>query len=391
LRRVLLATFGSAGDLLPLLPIASQLQDEGHEVRLVVPRALGLYLRTARVRFESFSVGDGSEMSFTRDKEIFTTRFFGWASWRRTFVHYLAPTLEANVAEVRDVIRRWQPDVVATMTFATAARIAALIESVPHVSCSIYPQFLDYPRPGGGAFARAFLREVQSVCPPDMLKRYGLDLIAWGRDPSGVLLHDPLLLGVDAMPPGLHVTGYTYEDALAGKPSDEEAALEWLERSADAVLVTLGSFVGFADSEVWAHAVQAARACGVRALFVNARTAVSDKDDVLAVGYVPLSRIADRALAVVHHGGIGTTFGVLRAGRPAVVLPQAFDQPFNARLIANMGAGTAASAPALADALNTVLSSTPMRECARAAAERLVSPTTAAMSSASSILAAGFR
>jgi UDP:flavonoid glycosyltransferase YjiC (YdhE family) len=42
---------------------------------------------------------------------------------------------------------------------------------------------------------------------------------------------------------------------------------------------------------------------------------------------------------VVHQAGIGTLAQALRAGRPQVILPVAFDQPDNARRAAALGVG----------------------------------------------------
>jgi UDP:flavonoid glycosyltransferase YjiC (YdhE family) len=42
---------------------------------------------------------------------------------------------------------------------------------------------------------------------------------------------------------------------------------------------------------------------------------------------------------VVHQGGIGTTGQCLRAGRPALVVPFAHDQPDNAARVKRLGTG----------------------------------------------------
>jgi rhamnosyltransferase subunit B len=59
--------------------------------------------------------------------------------------------------------------------------------------------------------------------------------------------------------------------------------------------------------------------------------------DFLAMPYAPHDRVFRAASAVVHSGGIGTTARVLRAGRPALVVPWAYDQPDNAARLVRMG------------------------------------------------------
>jgi UDP:flavonoid glycosyltransferase YjiC (YdhE family) len=73
------------------------------------------------------------------------------------------------------------------------------------------------------------------------------------------------------------------------------------------------------------------------------------------VGFVPLSKFLPAADVLVHHGGIGTTFGAIVAGVPSVVLPQAFDQSFNARLVSASGVGAGASAETLTERLREAL------------------------------------
>jgi UDP:flavonoid glycosyltransferase YjiC (YdhE family) len=196
------------------------------------------------------------------------------------------------------------------------------------------------------------------------------------------MLHDPALLGAPNLPALGNVTGFVYCDALGGSQADEEQALDWLRQGDDVVAVTLGSFVSLVDSAVWAHAVAAVWECGLRALLLNAgRSAVfenSSRGELLAVGSVPFSRVAGRVRAVIHHGGIGTSYGFLAAGCPAVVIPQAFDQPFNAKLLAKAGAGIVGSLEDLTRSLNGLLSFPRYRDSARSVSAQLVPTTIAA-------------
>ena len=60
--------------------------------------------------------------------------------------------------------------------------------------------------------------------------------------------------------------------------------------------------------------------------------------------WIPQAPVFTRADAMVGHGGFGTTLGALLAGVPQVVVPLFADQPYNARRIADLGAGLAADA-----------------------------------------------
>jgi UDP:flavonoid glycosyltransferase YjiC (YdhE family) len=61
--------------------------------------------------------------------------------------------------------------------------------------------------------------------------------------------------------------------------------------------------------------------------------------------WVPQADVTARAAVMVIHGGYGTTHGALMAGVPLVVAPLFADQPFNARRVAELGAGIALPEP----------------------------------------------
>jgi hypothetical protein len=254
------------------------------------------------------------------------------------------------------IIDRVAPDVVATMHYAAAARIAALAAGVPHVGVSVYPHFSALAA-GPTSFARAYQRAVAAVTPTEVLDRSGVGLVAWGVDPAGVLLHDPALLGPAAPAGSGTLVGFPYGDHIPGRPDDLAAVHAWLDADDRlAVLVTLGSFIGAVRNDIWDDVAAAVRAHGMRAVVVSARAqmlpaAFADADDLLTVGHLPLSQVLDRFVGVVHHGGLGTAIATLAAGRPAVVVPQAFDQPQVAALLGRAGAGIEADAGTLAAAL----------------------------------------
>lgn len=368
--RILVSTFGSAGDLFPLMPSILALQTQGHQVRCATSRSVGLYLRSCGI--PSVALGDGSEMSVIDDPHIFSTRFDGWSSWRRTLVKYVAPTLDADVHQIERLFQDWRPDVVVTSGFAVAARIAAHRNRVPIVNCSIYPQHEEMSSLASLRFARPCVRIVRDLVGPlDSIRH-----LVWGA-PSDFLLHDPLLLDPEGAAQA--AVGFPYWDRVPGSNSDVAAVDRWLERSGPHLLVTLGSFVGRARRAVWEDAASVVAELGISAVFVGARApwaeaVFSARSDVLCVGFLPLSDLMGRFDAVVHHGGIGTTFAALRGARPAVVVPQAFDQSFNARMVERVGVGLDASSRPLISAVESALQDPGLRERSRDIAGRLRPP-----------------
>ena len=71
--------------------------------------------------------------------------------------------------------------------------------------------------------------------------------------------------------------------------------------------------------------------------------------------YIALQRLAPRAAAIIHHGGIGTAAQAVRAGIPQFLAPVFFDQFDNAARLETLGVGRRMEAPHAADAVATAL------------------------------------
>ena len=380
-RRILVATFGSAGDLFPILPAIFELRAQGHDVRVATSRGLGLYLRACGV--PAIALGDGSELRVVDDADLFSTRFGGWASWRRTLTTYVEPGLADDVGRLESVVSSWKPDLLVTSGFALGARIAAIRSGLAQLTCSIYPQHQAVSMAASGHLARSCRDEVRRLAGSDA----DLRSLIWGA-PADVLLHDRALLGDD--PCAARAIGFPSWDQVPVAGSDREAVDRATARTGPHVLVTLGSFVGLARRSAWRAAAAAAGSMGATAVFVGARGAwaqeeFADRPDVRCVGFLPLSDLVSRFDATIHHGGVGTTFAVLRAGRPAIVLPQAFDQTYNARLVSAAGVGIESTDGDLPSALAEVLGRRDLRDRATAVAAQLA-PTPVATAALTNVI-----
>lgn len=386
-RRVLVATFGSAGDLFPLVPVIDRLAGEGWEVRVAAGRASGLYLRA--LGLPTVGLGDGTELRVVRDPAIVTIRFDGWSSWRGTVTEYVVPTLARDVGTLDAVLADWAPDAVLVSGFAPAARIAARRAGVPAVEASIYPQHAALAATGRG-WCRGYRRAVAELAGEASAGSPVVSRLAWGA-PAEVLLHDRALLGPG---PGPDPVGFPSWDAVAGGATEAEAADRWLAADGPTVLVTLGSFLGSATQRAWRAAAEAVADRGLRGLLVGARgawaqEALGGRADLLCTGFLPLSELLPRVAAAVHHGGIGTTFAALRAGCPAVVVPQAFDQPHNARMVERAGVGVDGAARPLGPALAAALAPGARERTAEVAAALVPASDAAAATAAAVRRAAG--
>jgi vancomycin aglycone glucosyltransferase len=122
----------------------------------------------------------------------------------------------------------------------------------------------------------------------------------------------------------------THGDAL---PEATEAFLA----DGPVVAVDFGSMPDHRPEETGATLLQAARRAGARLLlgagWAGLRPPADERGapDVHVVAGAPHSLLFPRVDVVVHHGGVGTAASAARAGVPQVIVPHAYDQHASAR------------------------------------------------------------
>src|SRR5262249_33549176 len=131
-------------------------------------------------------------------------------------------------------------------------------------------------------------------------------------------------------PAHFELTGFAHWDDPAAWSGHEELD-DFLAAGEPPLVVTLGASLSLDPQGFFDAASDAIAALGRRALFLVGRDAnlrVRGRAERKVVRFAPLSRVLPRSCAIIHHGGFGTTATALRCGRPALVVPRAFDQAF---------------------------------------------------------------
>ncbi|MFJ9349262.1 glycosyltransferase [Streptomyces sp. NPDC101237] len=371
--RVLLSTYGTRGDVEPLVALAVRLRALGAEVRMCVPpdeefaaRLTGVGVRPVPVGPPVREVMRGAALPSAADLARYRTEMVG-------------AQFDAFPAAVEGC-----DAVVAAGLAQIAARSAAEAAGVRYVYVSYAavhlpsPHHAPPPRPGwpepdpGAESNRALWeRDARNVNAQfgqalnDRRAALGLPPV---DDVRGHVLTDRPWLAADpvlgAWPrtPGLDVvqTGAWYLPDDRPLPADLTA---FLDAGAPPVYVGFGSMRP--SPGIGRLAVEAIRAQGHRVLVSRGWAeldAGDERDDCFAVGEANHQRLFGRVAAVVHHGGAGTTSTAARAGTPQVVIPlQLSDNPYWARRVADLGVGAALDGPpptadSLADAFRTALS-----------------------------------
>lgn len=343
--RVLLYTFGSRGDIEPLLALALELQNQGAEALVCAPPDFTELLTAAGVPM----VPTGPSV-----RELVHVQ---------KATHKDAPALAADLVasqfETLETARTCDAIVATGLMPAGMRSIAELVE-VPYRCVMFTPQVLpspDYrplPRPGkpfpedetdnqvlwdldaekvqvlyGPALNEH--RKARGLAPIDNVRDHTFTRTPW-------LASDPMLSPLHAHP------GFDVVQTGAWIVPDERPLTPDLEAFLDSgsppVYVGFGSVT--APEGAAEVAIEAIRTHGRRVLIGSGWAGLTTADpDCFVIGEVNQQALFPRVAAVVHHGGAGTTTTAARAGAPQVVIPQIVDQPYWAGRAADLGIGVA--------------------------------------------------
>ncbi|MFJ3161373.1 glycosyltransferase [Streptomyces kanasensis] len=372
--RVLLSTYGSRGDVEPLVGLAVRLRELGAEVRVCAPPDEVFAERLAGVGVSVVGVGPSARALMT-----------GAPPPSKTNLPQRAADLIASQFAVIPAVAEGCDVLVATGAMPAIAGARSVAEKLGIGHVSVIFQQLTLPSPQRPPLAypgrpfppevtdnralwdldalsiNALFREALNtnratigLPPVDSVRHYAFGDRPW-------LATDPVL---DPWPetPDLDVvqTGAWVLPDERPLPSDVEA---FLDAGTPPVYVGFGSMAVRAGEEAARVAVEAVRSQSRRVLVGRGWAElglVDDRDDCFAVGEVNHQSLFPRVAAVVHHGGAGTTTTAARAGTPQVVVPQLADQPYWAARVAELGIGVAHDGPvptyeSLTAALKTAL------------------------------------
>lgn len=364
--RIVFSTYGTFGDVNPLIAVALELKRRGHRPVLAVPDMF-------RPKIEPLGIG------FARvrpDQDPLDTRLIamiydikhGTETGLREF---LFPSLRQSYDDLLAAVQaEGGADLLVTGELAYAGPIVADKTGIPWASYVLAPfSFFSaydppvlppYPTlarvqeriPALGHVVARFARLVTRKWPePVYALRRELGLPR-GQDPIFDAKHSQRLALVlysavmgapqPDWPPSAKITGFAFHDG-AGDDGRLPAELSaFIESGPPPLVFTLGSAAVMNAGDFYEQSAQAAEILGQRAVLLigaDDRNLPKRKlpDTICVARYAPYSQIFPRASVLIHQGGIGTTAQALRAGRPMLVMPYSHDQPDNARRVRRLG------------------------------------------------------
>ena len=356
--RIAFASFGSLGDLHPLLAMAVAAKGRGHEVAVAASPNYEDNVRRAGVGFHPLRPAipwDPARLAYYFDMRRGPERLLrevAFADLADTHGDLRSASKAADLLVVGELLYTapivaeelgipWLNVVLAPTSFLSASDPCVLAPApflypFRHLGKWFHQLAYIAGRVQARMWARPYFRFRETLgFPPGPNPIFDAK-----HSPHGTLAMFPSFLAMAQAdwPVKTLQAGFPFFEQPT-RPTDHIVA-DFLASGDPPVVFTLGSIVAHFETAFYRAACEAALSLNRRAILLTGREATwVDKSNrnVLAVDYARLHEILPRSAAVVHAGGIGTCAEALRAGIPSLIIPFSFDQPDNASRMKRLG------------------------------------------------------
>ena len=364
-KRILLATFGSLGDLHPFLGLAVELKARGHHPVIASSESHRTRVEPEGITFAPMRPDpEGGADESAVMKRVMDIHIGPEVLIRELMMPHLTDTATDLTAAAAGV------DLIVSHALTFPAPLIAQAKGIPWIATALAPMAFfsvyDWPvlgqmpmlsrlRPLGPQFHRPILaaakRTIRPWTMPVAKLRADMGLPHTTLDPMfegqfspylNLALFSPLLGQPQPdWPANTVVTGTPfYTSSRSGALSADLVA--FLVDGPPPIVFTLGSAAVLTAEDFYRESALATRSIGRRALLLvgrdpRNRTGIPTGDDIGIFDYAPYALVFPCSAAIVHQGGVGTTGEALRSGRPMLVTPYAFDQPDNGARAARLG------------------------------------------------------
>jgi sterol 3beta-glucosyltransferase len=345
--QLLIPTIGSRGDLQPYIALGIGLQKAGYSIVIAshplfrelvesygltfapIGPDIDLALEVARLRGNARSL-DGGFMRVMR---------FSFDMLEKAHPEIL------RLAEQSDGI---------IVSHTAAGSIEADQLHLPSISVTLFPQAIPAKDPKQSIFAKAAFGIIGAgmglvmTRPLDQIRRrIGLQPMGPTGITSPVLNLIPVSTSVvqpsPFWEPRQRMTGFWFADTPQ-QWNPPQALADFLAAGEKPVVISLGAMsLGQKDAEGLVDLmVRSIQQAGVRAVIQGFQETMQNRtlpETIFSCGSIPHVWLLERAAALVHHGGFGTTAAGLQAGIPQLVIPFIIDQYLWGNLVAEKGVG----------------------------------------------------
>lgn len=337
--RIGLQTWGSEGDVRPMVALAEALVERGHHVELVVTLLGTVELPTSREKLLVSQVPAGPPA----DLAAFTARLgnqpSSWGLLKALFRDLFIPFIPAMETAAARLVA--ENDVVIGHFAVHPLQAAARGAGKPYASITYMPGLIPtaerppYPLPNLGRQLNPWLwrlagwkldRELLAISR-ESFTRAGLPLAhilpdAWASPTLNLVAASPAFWPPPSDWPKQHRMTGEFISARPHRALPDELEA-FLQAGAPPVYFGLGSPQQCRPEEATALLAAAARCYGQRAIvrsLAAAHPPLTVSDQIFWGGPVDHRVLFPRCAAVVHHGGAGTSHAAARAGVPSVAI-----------------------------------------------------------------------
>jgi vancomycin aglycone glucosyltransferase len=348
--RILLAPYGTRGDIQPLIALAAALQARSHSVRFLVPSNSVQWVRARGFACESNGVDVEAEVRSIESETSAMRRHV------RRMGDEIVPLLFDAVSRAAVDV-----DLVVSSGISLVEQSVAEARGILHVFALFCPAALpnrDGPPP---VFKRQrFPRWINAALWPVMFRLGDFSLgpaINKGRTTLGLpivrrpmtrLMTTRILVAADPelapVAAGAPPNAVQTDPWILRDPGSLDPRVEAFVRAGPPpIYVGFGSMIAKPSLMLGQRIVKAAAAIGCRLIiaggWASLDAGLADSERVLTISDVPHDKLFPHVAAAVHHGGAGTTTAALRAGIPQIVVPHVLDQFYWARRVELLGLG----------------------------------------------------
>jgi UDP:flavonoid glycosyltransferase YjiC (YdhE family) len=360
--KIVLATFGSLGDLHPMIALGIELRKRGHEI---VFNTLEVYReKMEALQFEFYPMRP--DIDPDKDRKLAREIMDAKTGTEKLLREILLPNVRLMYDDLMKAVAGADAFITGEVVFPAAS--VAEKTGIKWITTSLAPasflsaydpfvpptaQWLKHFRFLGATFHGAIYSLIHNLVNSWLgsYREFRREInLSENHDPVfkdkfSDRLHLAMFSKVLGKPqPDWHSptlqTGFCFYDGQNDLGKMPEKLTEFLAAGELPIVFTLGSAAVMDAGDFFEESAKAARILNRRAVLLygifNEPPKMTD-ENVVAFDYAPYSLVFPQAACVVHQGGVGTTSQVLRAGVPHLIMPYSHDQPDNAARCERIG------------------------------------------------------
>lgn len=356
--RIAILTYGSRGDVQPILPLALRLMEEGHVVKFAAPFRFKNFVEEYGIDFVALS-GDPEDLS-----RRMNDAGYNFVKMMHELMNH-AIGIGAAIWQQTEAACRDADLIIHTFAHVVGAHTLAREKNIPDIHIQGFPMFTptgDYPNVTLPDLRLRVLNRLTHRLSAKITwwtaqigfervrRRAGLPKrkLYWPFDDDPLRPRTPILCAwspnvlpaSNDWPSRVHVTGYYFFPLYTSYQPTAQLA-SFLQNGDSPVCITFGSMVNRNKERIDHIVREALKQTRNRGVILSGWSGIkeSSTNDLLCLEAAPHDWLLPRCKMVIHHGGAGTTAAGLRAGIPNVVVPFTADQPFWGRRVHAIGAG----------------------------------------------------